>query len=248
VRALDSAASTSTSSRPTVAPPPSATRSTRCVARVAALLQCPPGDDAHAGALIDDFCLFSILLGTDFTPALQHYNFHDTLHRLSFSMRDQRAAPLRLRPRRRLARRRRAAAVSRRQVKRRRSRRLEALDDVRRALRLARARLGHAAAQRRVVPLRRAVVAATIWATTAPTIATFASSSRRSRSTTLPPGRRRRARATRPRLSAVAARRCSPPRRSSPSARCATASSCRRRCAACIAPSRPSSTRRLPRR
>lgn len=47
---------------------------------VAALLQCPPGDDALLSRLIDDFCLFSILLGTDFTPPLQHYNFADTIH------------------------------------------------------------------------------------------------------------------------------------------------------------------------
>jgi hypothetical protein len=36
----------------------------------------------HDGALarvVDDFCLFSLLLGSDFTPALQHYNFLDTL-------------------------------------------------------------------------------------------------------------------------------------------------------------------------
>lgn len=48
-------------------------------AEIATLLQCPPGDDALLARLIDDFCLFAILLGTDFTPPIQHYSFADSI-------------------------------------------------------------------------------------------------------------------------------------------------------------------------
>jgi hypothetical protein len=50
---------------------------------IALFFRCGGADDhddsATLARVLDDFCLFALLLGSDFTPALQHYQFHDTL-------------------------------------------------------------------------------------------------------------------------------------------------------------------------